>query len=253
MCKPGGWLGRDEWNLVTKLYHVVSGRGWVEVKGNRYWLKAGRIQMIPSHATLSYGATTNLVIEWLHFRLQSAWLDARLGTLSRVHVFDKTVTSRWAPACRLISRYIKKPANNDAFPLHAMLLELTGLIFIQLPPEQAGDRLLHEKLQPAIDYMEANAARHPSLAEVARKVNISPEHFHRLFRTVFNTTPFQYMHARCMSRAQELLSEGEMTVAEVAEQCGYEDPFYFSRVFHQHFGTSPGKVRQGKVILGPKP
>ena len=43
----------------------------------------------------------------------------------------------------------------------------------------------------------------------------------------------------------ELLHKGEMiTVAEVAYQCGFSDPLYFSRCFKQYFGMSPSQYQK---------
>jgi len=61
------------------------------------------------------------------------------------------------------------------------------------------------------------------------------------------------MHTACMARAEKLLAEDELTVKEAAEACGYDDPFYFSRVFRRYFGTTPGKVRKGMAMLSSKP
>ena len=48
-----------------------------------------------------------------------------------------------------------------------------------------------------------------------------------------------------MNRAAELLHQGEMiTVAEVAYQCGFSDPLYFSRCFKQYYGMSPSRYQK---------
>jgi len=236
-----------------KLYHPVSGQAWVEIGGEITRLRAGQVYLIPPHVKVSYGTSSKIDIEWLHFRLQSSLLDIRLGSLPKVHLFNQAVTARWTPVCRLIERFMREPSVNDAFRIHAMLLELLGLTLARLPQENPQTRLAHERLAPALQYLDDQAVKHPSLDEIARTIHLSPEHFHRLFRTIFYTTPYQYAHARRMALAKRLLSEGLVSVKEVAERCGYDDPFYFSRVFHRYFGTSPGRVRRGLAVLGPKP
>jgi AraC-like DNA-binding protein len=209
--------------------------------------------LIPPRVKVSYGTSSQIVIDWLHFRLQSTLLNVRLGSLAKVHHFSKAVTARWATICRLIERFMQERSTNDAFRIHAMLLELTGLTLMRLPRESPQARLAHERLVPALELLDEQAVKHPSLSDIARTVNLSPEHFHRLFHAAFHATPYQYAHARRMTLAKSLLSEGLVSVKEVAERCGYDDPFYFSRVFRHYFGASPGRVRRGLAILGPQP
>jgi transcriptional regulator GlxA family with amidase domain len=46
-----------------------------------------------------------------------------------------------------------------------------------------------------------------------------------------------------LRKAQELLTDSALNVAEVAYAVGFEDPKYFSRVFSEEFGVSPGHFR----------
>jgi len=253
LCRPGHWSGKNEWSHQVKLYHPVSGHAWVRVGDEVTRLRAGQLCLIPPHVKVSYGTSSKIVIEWLHFRLQSSLLDIRLGSLAKAHLFNQAVTTRWSPVCRLIERFIQERSVNDAFRIHAMLLELVGLTLTHLPQENPQTLLAHERLAPALQYLDDRAVKHPALRDIARTVHLSPEHFHRLFRATFYTTPYQYAHARRMALAKNLLSEGLASVKEVAERTGYDDPFYFSRVFQRYFGVNPGRVRRGLVVLGPKP
>ena len=253
LCRAGHWSSQGEWSHQARLYHPVSGQGWVEIGGEVTRLRAGRLYLIPPHVKLSNGTPSQIVIEWLHFRLQSPLLDVRLGSLPKVHLFSKTIATRWTPVCRLFERSMQERSISDAFRIHAMLQELVGLTLMRLPRESPQVSLARERLLPALKLLDDQAVKHPSLRDAARAVNLSPEHFHRMFHAIFYTTPYQYACARRMILAKSLLSEGLVSVAEVAERCGYADPFYFSRVFRRYFGVSPGRVRRGFVILGSQP
>jgi AraC-like DNA-binding protein len=54
-----------------------------------------------------------------------------------------------------------------------------------------------------------------------------------------------------MERAADRLTEGTLTVEAVAAELGYEDPFYFSRVFREHFGRSPAQFRDAAGSESP--
>lgn len=74
---------------------------------------------------------------------------------------------------------------------------------------------------------------------LARRVGVSREHFHRLFRTAVGMTPTHYARLARIDRAKALLREG-LAAAEVAAQCGFTDQAHFSRWFRRCFGVTPG-------------
>ena len=81
--------------------------------------------------------------------------------------------------------------------------------------------------------------------DLARVTGYSRTQFYSKMSEVTGYSPKEYIRLQRMNRAAELLHQGEMiTVAEVAYQCGFSDPLYFSRCFKQYFGTSPSKYQK---------
>jgi AraC-like DNA-binding protein/quercetin dioxygenase-like cupin family protein len=81
---------------------------------------------------------------------------------------------------------------------------------------------------------------------LARRLGMSREHFHRLFRVAVGVTPAHYARLARIGRAKVLLREGR-AAADVAAQCGFTDQAHFSRWFRRCFGVTPGNymaVRQ---------
>ncbi len=56
--------------------------------------------------------------------------------------------------------------------------------------------------------------------------------------------PMKWLEERRMEIARELLLEGDLSIARVAETVGYPDSFYFSQVFKKHFGNPPLQYRK---------
>jgi len=253
ICRAGEWGGKNAHHRDAKIYFPISGQGWVMINGNLTRLKAGQLYLVPPYVNQTYGTSSEVIIEWVHFRLQSSLLDMRLGSILTVRRFGKAFTARWAPVCHLIDRFMRDRSPSDGFRIQAMVMELVGITLKSLSPESSRISIARERLAPALQYLDVQAIKHPSLSDAARTVNLSCEHFHRLFQDIFHTTPHQYALARRMALAKNLLAEGELSVKEVAERCGYADAFYFSRVFRRYFGASPGRVRRGLSIIGPQP
>ena len=65
----------------------------------------------------------------------------------------------------------------------------------------------------------------------------------RLFREEMHTTPGRFLTDLRLQRAADLLlSDGERTaVSEIARQCGFRDPLYFSRMFKKRYQASPSR------------
>jgi AraC-like DNA-binding protein len=74
---------------------------------------------------------------------------------------------------------------------------------------------------------------------LARRLGMSREHFHRLFRVAVGVTPAHYARLARIGRAKALLREGR-AAADVAAQCGFTDQAHFSRWFRRCFGVTPG-------------
>jgi AraC-like DNA-binding protein len=72
----------------------------------------------------------------------------------------------------------------------------------------------------------------------------SPSHFSARFRAVTGFSVVEYVKRLRMARARQLLITSELSVAEVATDVGYADPFYFSRQFRAVTGLSPRSYRQ---------
>ncbi|MBR0038185.1 MAG: DNA-binding response regulator [Bacteroidales bacterium] len=69
--------------------------------------------------------------------------------------------------------------------------------------------------------------------------------FFKKFKQITGMTPNDYIREQRMSVAAELLKDPRLTVAEVAYKVGFEDQYYFSKAFKQHFGMPPTKYRNG--------
>ena len=69
-------------------------------------------------------------------------------------------------------------------------------------------------------------------------------HFRRLFKRETGVSPLQYQLLRRLRRGTELLRSTNLSVAEIAELCGFEDPFYFSRLFKRRCFLTPVEYRK---------
>jgi len=90
-----------------------------------------------------------------------------------------------------------------------------------------------------LDELTRRIDRPTTLDDLAAFAGYSGQHLNRVFNRSLGITPLRYLMRMRMDRAGRLLVEGKLTVKAVAAAVGFDDPYYFSRVFKQQVGLSP--------------
>jgi AraC-like DNA-binding protein len=102
-----------------------------------------------------------------------------------------------------------------------------------------------EKLDKARYHLLAHATEEIDLEALAAELGLSYSRFRTLFRKHTGRSPRQYQLDIRMNRAMELLKESQRTVTEISEMLGFSAVYYFSRLFKQRVGKTPGQFRRG--------
>ena len=98
-------------------------------------------------------------------------------------------------------------------------------------------------LGQATDYINDNLARKLTLPEIAGVAHMSPHHFARSFKAATGLSPHQYVIHKRVDRAKTLLSDTDLTVAEVAAAVGFSNPSHLATHVRRVLGISPGALR----------
>ena len=99
-------------------------------------------------------------------------------------------------------------------------------------------------IQKALIYIRDNFAKPIQLEDLAKTASLSPYYFSRLFTKETGVTPHQYIIATRLSAAKYALTTSDMTVKEVAYQCGFNDESSFCSAFKKYEHTTPSKYRK---------
>lgn len=83
-------------------------------------------------------------------------------------------------------------------------------------------------------------------AQLALEYGMSPKKFRNYFKSLTQKTPKEYLIGHKIERAKELLATGRYQVGEVAYMLGYDDVFYFSKLFKRKTGISPKAYKEQK-------
>jgi AraC-like DNA-binding protein len=99
-------------------------------------------------------------------------------------------------------------------------------------------------VERAREWLFKNHRRNLSLDDMARELDVSPEHLARTFRRLTGETVFGHLQSLRLDDAKTLLVGSELTIAEVAAATGFTSLSLFSRTFQKRFTLSPRRYRQ---------
>ena len=96
-----------------------------------------------------------------------------------------------------------------------------------------------------LEYIHRHYTEDLCIAELAESEHLSVSRFREVFRRTFGCAPSEYIIGLRLQHARDLLSGTNLTIAEIAEMCGYGDELYFMRLFRKKTGMSARMYRLG--------
>ncbi len=145
---------------------------------------------------------------------------------------------------RMISELQRRQTDYQEI-LAVLLRYLLILIHRQLTRQRIlKNEYLDNEMDQAAQYFNDNYSSDLNIEEYAASRGMSVSWFIRNFKEYTKTTPLQYIVSIRMSNAQMLLETTTYTVSKIGRIVGYDNPLYFSRIFHKHKGFSPSEYRK---------
>lgn len=103
---------------------------------------------------------------------------------------------------------------------------------------------MHDEMELAGRYFREHYNEDICIEEYAREHGMSISWFLRNFRQVYENSPMQYIISQRINNAAALLESTDYNITEIAAVVGYDNPLYFSRLFHKQKGLSPSDYRK---------
>ena len=101
-----------------------------------------------------------------------------------------------------------------------------------------------QAIQRAAEYIRDNFRNKITIDDIARAVYLSPCYVSRIFKQGLGCTLMEYLTQVRVEEAKTMLKNPKYNVMQVAEESGFEDPAYFTRVFKKLEGITPSKFKQ---------
>lgn len=239
--RPGGSCGPR----IQRMFQlVVLLRGQMSVR-----TRDGVCEVEPGHGVLlkpSYD-------EMLQFGQESAvhtWCELNPSVLTRA---ERRILNNCHGAHAVsgsIHVYIEEglavSANISGKHLYAMttLARACLLRFAADVSSFSNEVPVHRALLRASDILSTHFMEINSAAELARRAGVSVIHLRRLFKAAGKESPTTMLWRLKAEHALQMIRSTGLGLAEIAEQCGYANPFHLSRYIKQIAGLSPRELRK---------
>lgn len=101
----------------------------------------------------------------------------------------------------------------------------------------------HQGIHKIQDAIQLDPAKNWTAQELAQKANCSTRHLARLFKENAGLTTRGYIHKLRLSLAMQMLQSSSSSIENIAEQCGFDDPRQFRRLWAKQYPSSPSYYR----------
>jgi len=141
--------------------------------------------------------------------------------------------------------YLLKPVNYDE--LEQLLQRIERELLAERKILMGQRTIDSEELAESIHiYIKHNYNSFIDFSEIADRFGFTQSYLTKIFKKYMEVTPARYLKEYRISVAKKLLMSSNLSIKEIADQVGFDDPFHFSKSFKDVVGESPNQFRKQK-------
>lgn len=223
----------------SRLYYILAGEGRLLLDGETMPLKAGNVYLLP--AGLVYGYDCPHFMEQLFFHINYTYINGIDLFRECNCVCERTLSSE---ELQQLKQLYLSDQLSDACLLKALLLkELSG--FLSDAQIKEADTRNISPLVAHMFYLAQNPVHAKNrVSTLAKRLHVSPSTLNKHFHQETGMTPGEYIEQLIISRACSLLLNEEYSIADIAEELGFSDQFYFTKYFKKQMTITPSEYRK---------
>ncbi|MGI6254520.1 MAG: helix-turn-helix domain-containing protein [Acutalibacter sp.] len=234
--------GIEEYILI----YCTEGRGVIQVEGREYDLGENQAFCIPRWRGHRYWACGDAPwsILWVHFKGEDTAYypleEERLVSLQGLHEENQMMF--------LFDLLFHALEGDYVLGNFIYMSQVLSLVLGELYHRDRGAGVGGGQVTGIIRYMVRHLGESLTLEELSQEFDMSKSSLNALFQRQTGRSPMDFFIRLKMKEACKMLRSSGLRVNEVARQVGYQDPYYFSRLFHKVVGISPREYQQSEYF-----
>ena len=229
------------------IIYCVEGRGWVTINKKRMDISPSHFIVIPARTPHRYGALEGdpWTIYWVHFKGDIATYVVNLITNNSQNYlpylsYNENRIKLFEEICYNLERGYS--ADNLRYVNMIFYHFLSSLLYEE-KYNRAGNTQDKDAISLTIEMMQQKIHSNPTLNDFAAFSHLSVSHFSSMFRTRTGFSPVEYFNHLKVQHACQALAFTPKAIKEIADDLGFSDQYYFSRIFSRFMGMSPSEYR----------
>ncbi|MGK7752075.1 MULTISPECIES: helix-turn-helix domain-containing protein [unclassified Roseovarius] len=215
--------------------------------------RLARAIFVPAGMELRTRFSKPLRFTHVDIHMDYAWaiqfLSGAIPRSSAVEVLDNPVerddVTDIEPLARLLVKEIANPTRHALFVESLVNCLITALLDMDQQSTETGNaRLTAAQMRRVALRVEEARGHRLSIAQMAEAVNLSESWFSLVFKNTTGMSPHQWHLNKRLEQARNLLTETDLSVADIADRLGFSDQAHLTRAFRQLVGKTPGTWRR---------
>lgn len=232
--------GTTDWLLIQTL----AGAGRFGIGRDEIVARPGTVTLLRPGTPHDYGSLDDhWELAYAHFHPRPEWLallewpEAAPGL--RMLELPTGLSGRVAEALGTAARHsLNGLARAEQFAANALELAL-----LWCDTQNPAEGRMDDRVLAVIEHIGRHLTEPLTIADLAAVANLSPSRLGHLFAQQVGTSPQQFVQARRIGLAKQLLDLTTRPISAIAAEVGYSDPLYFSTRFRRETGLSPSAYR----------
>jgi len=224
--------------------YCTEGRGTLFLRDTEYELYPNTFIIIPKNTPHHYKSsdTDPWSIYWVHFtgaqgdELYERYLERKL--VVSPFPFNEDIIKDFDKIFGLLEHSFELK-QLEVINIKALNFLASFVYFKETNPSLQGDNVTTASMA----FMKMNLDKQYSLTELAKQQHLSVTQYARLFKHETGNSPIHYFNQLKIQKSCQYLYFTDRSIKEICAEFGFDDQYYFSRLFKKLMGISPAKYK----------